>query len=163
MSASTRIVSPRRMEGEHEKENFEYPFSATSLERDIDGYSCPIEVRGIPHLSEEVPVGDFPNNIKRWVWSAAGQNDEDPWDGIFEVEEVVTEYDSDEEKEQKTALNAGGPRYIYFHAWCDYTGFDCQGGAFVTVARDIPTLVEYALGRAAYDRYITGTEPAEMW
>lgn len=143
-----RIITPRRQDGEHEQDRFSYPFSACSLPGDENAEmgSCTIEVRCIPHLTEVIEVGDFPNNIKRWVWSAPGENDEEAWDGIFELE-------ADEK----------GPRFAYFHAWCDYTGFDCQGGAYVSVARDIPTLVEFALVRSSYDRYINWTVVADEW
>lgn len=147
--ASERNIEPRKQVGEHLVEEFEYPFSSCAL----DTSECPevglcqIEVRHIPHIVSK-PPGDFPTNIKRWIWSAPGANDELPWDCIVELA-------SDE--------NYEGVRYAYFHAWCDYTGFDCQGGAYVIVSSSIPKLIEFGLGNAAYQRYMKGTEPAEEW
>jgi hypothetical protein len=161
---ASRNTTPRKQHGEHEKQKFVYPFdSCYTGDIETDGYGCQIEVRGIPHLSDAVPVGDFSNNIKRWIWSAPGANDEEAWDGIFELEEQENEWDTHEEKDEKRKVNANGPRFAYFHAWCDYTGFDCQGGAFIVVARDIPTLIQFALGEYAYNRYMAGTEPADVW
>ena len=159
-----RIMTPRRQIGEHDKAAFQYPFNSCPLpENDEEGWChTHLEERPIPH-APAAPVGDFPHhNIKRWIWSAAGKNDEEPWEALVELEEVEWEYDTDEEKAAKKEHNKA-PRFAFFFAWCDYTGFDCQGDAFVTVARDIPTLIQFAMGEAAYKRYIKGTEPADAW
>lgn len=144
--AAQRNTEPRKQTGEHLVGEFEYPFSACMLDPEEE-YICSIEVRHIPHIVSK-PPGKFPSNIKRWIWSAPGANDELPWDCIVELK-------ADETYE--------GVRYAYFHAWCDYTGFDCQGGAYVIVSSSVPKLIEFGLGNAAYQRYMESTEPAEEW
>ena len=135
---SSRNTSPRKQVGEHETDEFKYPFESC----------CPwVEQRHIPHRAGK-PLGQFPDNIKRWIWSAAGQNDGDPWDCIVELEPEE---------------NYSGVRFAYFHAWCDYTGFDCQGGAHVIVATQVSDLVEYGLSNSAYRRYMESTEESDSW
>ena len=36
--------------------------------------------------------------------------------------------------------------YAFFHAYCDYTGFDCRGGIELTLADNIENLIEYGMG-----------------
>jgi hypothetical protein len=38
-------------------------------------------------------------------------------------------------------LRPGGEAYAYYTAWCDYTGFDCQGDMILTVSRDPVALI----------------------
>jgi hypothetical protein len=135
-TSAPRILTPRKMIGEHQKEEFEYPFAESGFEE-----------KHIPHVVSK-PLGDFPNNIKRWIWSSAGENDGDSWELIAELEPEPF-YD--------------GKRYVYYTAWCDYTGFDCRGYGETFVTSKIEYLIEYALGNAEYDRYIKETEPAEEW
>jgi len=163
--AAQRNTQPRKQIGEHKVDEFEYPFNSCYIPEeglDTDGYGCEIEVRHIPHV-ESKPSGDFPYNVKRWIWSSPGEKDELPWDCIVELEERIASYHTEEQKDEKKTLNDGGKRYAYFHAWCDYTGFDCQGGAYVIVVDDISKLIEFGLGNATYNRYIEGTQPAEEW
>lgn len=139
-----RITTPRKMVCEHDKKEFEYPFGYLGEWQDeSDGWGESV-FRPIPHLPSP-PLGDFPKNISRWIWSAAGCNDGDPWDLLAELDDE------------------NGKRYVYYTAWCDYTGFDCQGGHYVTTASSIESLIEYAMENRAYKRYINTTEPAESW
>jgi hypothetical protein len=132
-----RNLQPRKQRGEHDIEAFNYPFQSTG-----EG-----ERRGIPHLVSP-PTGNFPGNIKRWIWSSAGQPDGDSWVCLVEL------------KQEK---GYEGQRYLYYTAWCDYTGFDCQGGGHTIVAERLEDLVEYALENADYLRYMKETEPADAW
>lgn len=137
-TSAPRILTPRKMVGEHDKKEFEYPFENSGFEE-----------KHIPHAVSK-PLGNFPHNIKRWIWSSAGENDGDSWELIAELEEEPEVY-------------CEGSRYVYYTAWCDYTGFDCQGYGYTFVASNVEYIIEYALGNAEYDRYIEETEPAEEW
>lgn len=141
----SRTTSPRKQINEHNKEGFNYPF-ATIEDEDLGMYDN-LEPLDIPQ-AKSLPLGEFPRNIKRWIWSAPGENDGEPWDLLVELEPDST---------------YSGVRFAYYHAWCDYTGFDCQGGMDITVLDSIEMLLEYAMGNAAYDRYIQSTERAESW
>ena len=128
-----RNTEPRVMVGEHQQHEFASPF-----------YHAEYAEEGIIPQIETIPRGDFPNNIQRWIWSDPGQNDERSWEAIFQLQN-----------------DNGGERYCYFTAWCDYTGFDCQGGLECYVARDIPTLIQYAMRNEAYERYLETTQPVQ--
>ena len=104
-----------------------------------------LKQRPIPTV-EDIAVGDFPTNILRWIWSSPGMNDEWPWVAIFQLED-----------------DEHGPRFAYYKASCDYTGFDCQGGMDISIARDIPTLIQYCLSEEEYQEYEGHTEPADAW
>lgn len=132
---SNRNMAPRKMKGVHDPDAFDYPMEHTTED-------C---AKGIPQIPD-VHLGNFPNNIYRWIWSSPGENDGASWEAIFEL------LDDDE-----------GERFAQQHAWCDQTGFDCQGGVDIIVARDISTLIEQAMGNAAQERYIASTEPVEKW
>ncbi len=159
-------MTPRKQHGEHQTEKFESPFNGCLLPEDrerADGWGSDLDIRYIPHLPAP-PLGHFPSNIKRWIWSHPGKADEEAWYCIVELEEHEREWETDEEKEEKREINAGGPRFAFFQAGCGHTVFGMGGGyGEITVASDIPTLIQFALGQAAYDRYIAGTEPADAW
>jgi hypothetical protein len=161
-----RILTPRKQRGEHKTKEFDSPLNGCLLPEDLeraDGWGTTLDIRPIPHLPAP-PLGNFYSNIKRWIWSAPGKPDVEGWHCIVELEERVRDWETDEEKEEKRQMNAGGPRFAYFQAGCGHTVFQSGGGwGEVTVAQDVPSLIEFALGRAAYDRYIAGTEPAEAW
>jgi hypothetical protein len=148
-----RNLQPRKQRGEHDVDNFSYPFHSCVIEENFEGNVeglgglCLMNQRNIPHL-ESPPPGIFPNNIKRWIWSSPGENDGNSWCCIVELK-------PDEFYE--------GERYLYFTAWCDYTGFDCQGGCHFITANTPEHLVEFALENYDYDRYIKETEPADAW
>ncbi len=164
--ATTRNMTPRRQIGEHNTKAFESPFNCCLLpedQEDADGWGTTLDLRAIPHLPD-VPLGDFPSNIKRWIWSSPGKADVEGWYCIVELEEHERDWETDEEKEEKREINAEGPRFAYFQAGCGHTVFESGGGwGEITVARDVPTLIQFALGEYAYNRYIAGTEPADVW
>ena len=92
-------------------------------------------------MIEQIDIGNFPENIVKPIWTRPGYNDGPHWWGLFELEAVTT-----------------GPRFVFYDAWCDYTGFDCQGGIEIYCARDIPSLIQYAMTEAAYQEYMTETQ-----
>ncbi len=139
----SRNTSPRKQMSEHQVDKFRYPFRSCCG----DYVDCPLELRHIPHRASK-PIGDFPKNIKRWIWSRPGERDEESWDCIVELEQ-----------EAKYEF----VRYAYFTAWCDYTGFDCQGGAHAIVTSKVEDLIEFALTEAEYKEYMEATEEADAW
>ena len=130
-----RTLTSRFQLDEHDAEAFDYPFEFVAEE------PYRLDVMNLPQNTTEMTVGTFPKNIVRWIWSVPGVNDELPWDALFQL--------TDED---------GQSRFAYFHAWCDSTGFDCQGGMEVTLATSVESLIHYALSDAAYERYVETTE-----
>jgi hypothetical protein len=96
-----------------------YPFSY------LDDYGVQEEtfVKGL--LGEEnCDAGKFPNNIDAYYWIYKGCNDEQPWYCLCKLD---------------------NGNYAFYKAWCDYTGFDCQGGMYLIVSRDLKRLFEEGL------------------
>lgn len=77
-------------------------------------------------------AGDFPSNIVEWIWSSPGENDGDSWLLLCQ-------------------LNTGA--YAFYRAWCDYTGFACQGGMSLTVSRDLAVVIEHGMHNYDYVKY----------
>jgi hypothetical protein len=77
-------------------------------------------------------AGEFPSNIVEWIWSSPGQNDENPWLLLCK-------------------LNTGA--YAFYRAWCDYTGFDCQGGMKLIVSSNLADVIEYGMHNYDYVHY----------
>jgi hypothetical protein len=160
-----RILTPRKQIGEHQTEKFESPLNGCLLPEDYenaDGWGSQMDLRPIPHLPAP-PVGHFHSNIKRWIWSVPGKADVNGWYCIVELEDLVRDWETDEEKAETRKMNEK-PRYAYFRAGCGHTVFESGGGwAELTVSYDIPSLLEFALSESEYKRYISSTEPAEEW
>jgi len=68
---------------------------------------------------EPCDVGKFPDNISDIYWFHEGKNDEDAWLLLCKLD---------------------NGNYAFYSAWCDYTGFDCQGGMKLIVSKDIKRL-----------------------
>jgi len=78
----------------------------------------------------------FHKKIKYFIWCQEGQNDEKPWLLLCQL------YNG---------------KYVYYTAYCDYTGFDCQGGMSLYIASTVKILVEMAMSdaeRAKYNRFL---------
>jgi len=77
-------------------------------------------------------VCSFPMTMDRIYDFNEGSNDDAPWTivGRMEVNDTTV--------------------FIYWHASCDYSGFDCRGGMKFYIARDLQTLVD--LGMSEYER-----------
>ena len=43
-------------------------------------------------------------------------------------------------------------RFVFLDAWCDYTGWDCQGGASAWVHGDLDALVQFGCTADARER-----------
>lgn len=108
--------------------SFNYPFQTirsgdyppTSFYRTIPTVSITMQSRR-DHL-------DFPDNIDRVYGQHCGYQ---RWTG------------TNEEWLLLGRLNTG--RYFFYSAWCDNTGFDCQGGMSLYICHHYQTLIDNAL------------------
>ena len=113
---STPIAEP-------DKRAFSYPFSCISSgEEESWGptYDTDDFCEGL--LGEEPAdrnCGKFPDNIAEFYWLHEGHNDEDKWECLCKLD---------------------NGNYAFYTAWCDYTGFDCQGGMKLIVSKDLKRL-----------------------
>ena len=99
----------------------------------------------IPFTIEACPPGSTVslekftrNDVLAVIACRNGENDSEEWVGVF-------------------LLKDG--RYLLASGWCDYTGWDCQGGISLEVANTIQGLVAYGLSasqkiRLGWDRDI---------
>ena len=79
-------------------------------------------------------AGDFPNNISKYIWGEEGENDFVDWILLCKL---------------------SNGKYAYYTAWCDYTGFDCQGGMKLYISSKLKTLVKMAMDDKNRTKYIT--------
>jgi hypothetical protein len=113
---STPIAEP-------DKKAFAYPFSCISSGEEeswCPTYDTDDFCTGL--LGEEkdgLSCGKFPDNIAEFYWLHEGHNDEDAWECLCKLD---------------------NGNYAYYTAWCDYTGFDCQGGMKMIVSKDLKRL-----------------------
>lgn len=68
---------------------------------------------------EKCAAGKFPDNIVEYYWIHEGHNDEDAWELLCKLD---------------------NGNFAFYSAWCDYTGFDCQGGMKLIVSKDLKRL-----------------------
>lgn len=111
--------------------NLEYPFSY--INNEYNGFSFEYiykEVLGYPVDRDD--VYGFPINIKEYYWVHAGENDEDNWYALGKLDSGL---------------------YFFYKGWCDYTGFDCQGGMDLYASEDWKGLLTMAMGSSDYDEY----------
>jgi hypothetical protein len=114
------------------KKWYKYPFSV--INNDNNDYKLENIFTSIPGQKQKLKdLGDFPNNIEEFIWGQKGKNDEEDWFLLCKLD---------------------NNNYVYFHAWCDYTGFECQGGMKVYVSKKLNNLINYAMSNQEYDLYI---------
>jgi hypothetical protein len=84
--------------------------------------------------SEKIDMSNviLPRDITKVYWYREGKNDEESWNMIGKIKI------KDKEK------------YIYYVAWCDYTGFDCQGGMKLYVSKSLSKLLTLAVENDVY-------------
>ena len=75
---------------------------------------------------------NFHEKIKYFLWCEEGQNDKKPWLLLCQLR---------------------NGKYAYYTAYCDYTGFDCQGGMALYIASTPEILVEMAMTDAERAKY----------
>lgn len=114
-------------------ESLEYPFSFIhGIDPNEDeGYEIEDMIIPMPGEPEE-EAGNFPNNIKEYLWIYEGANDEEPWLALVELD---------------------NGNYAYYRGECDYTGFDCQGAMELYVSKSLETLVRMAMTNEDYRKY----------
>jgi hypothetical protein len=146
----TRQAQPRTFLKEHNQRAFEYPFrclcSNGILKTDItyeesryyhQTHTLDEILKPLPTIQTYDP-GNFPNNIKKWIWSTP-----DPWHLVC-------------------ILDNG--HYAYFHASRDDdASFDNPDRSQMSlyISPDIQTLIVYAFTEATYNLYISQTAP--LW
>jgi hypothetical protein len=99
----------------------EYPFSFIK-DSEVAGWCADYEVNEFAEGligEEKCEPGNFPNNIAEFYWIFEGHNDEEAW---------------------KVLCRLDNGNYALYLAWCDYTGFDCQGGMKLIVSKDMERL-----------------------
>ena len=113
---STPIAEP-------DKKAFAYPFSCISTGEEDDwceSYDTDDFCKGLlGEEADDLSCGKFPDNIVEFYWLHEGHNDEDAWECLCKLD---------------------NGNYAYYSAWCDYTGFDCQGGMKLIVSKDLKRL-----------------------
>jgi hypothetical protein len=113
---STPIAEP-------DKAAFSYPFSCISTgEEDewCESYDTDDFCKGLlGEEADDLSCGKFPDNIVEFYWLHEGHNDEDAWECLCKLD---------------------NGNFAYYTAWCDYTGFDCQGGMKMIVSKDLKRL-----------------------
>ena len=111
---STPIAEP-------DKAALKYPFSFIAGSEDegwCGDYDTADFTEGL--LGEEkCDAGKFPDNIVEFYWLHEGHNDEDAWQLLCKLD---------------------NGNFAFYSAWCDYTGFDCQGGMKLIVSKDLKRL-----------------------
>ena len=78
-------------------------------------------------------IGDFPNNISKYIWGEEGEKDFIDWILLCKL---------------------SNGKYAYYTAWCDYTGFDCRGGMKLYISSKLKTLVKMAMDDKQRTKYI---------
>jgi hypothetical protein len=110
----TPIVDP-------DKSALTYPFSFIAHSNEEDWNRCyKVDNWSEGLLAEEkCDAGNFPNNITEFYWLHEGHNDDDAWELLCRLD---------------------NGNFAFYSAWCDYTGFDCQGGMKLIVSKDLKRL-----------------------
>lgn len=105
---------------EPDKEVLKYPFSFIGIQEEVwfPTYDANDFSKGL--IGEEnCDTGNFPNNIVEFYWLHEGHNDEDAWMLLCKLD---------------------NGNFAFYTAWCDYTGFDCQGGMNLIVNNNLKRL-----------------------
>lgn len=129
----TRSYASRRQEGvESMLGALDYPLSYLGEYGGTHGILKPLVGQ------EEIVLADdaFPTEVAEYLWIHPGENDEEPWKAVGRLESGV---------------------HFFYKAECDYTGFDCQGGMELYVAKDLRTLIDLAMGIRDYDQWMAET------
>jgi hypothetical protein len=105
----------------------EYPFSFiwdSYGQNDLGQYYVALDFSEGLLGEEKIDPGAFPGNLSKCYWIHQGENDEEPWMLLCKIERCRDDIDI----------------YAFYTAWCDYTGFDCQGGMKLIVSKDLKRL-----------------------
>lgn len=131
-------MSERKVRGEQineiDKGVLDYPFSSISpgfLEEGFENIPGQKQFK----ISD---FGDFPKNIKKYIWIFEGANDAESWRCLCILDNDL---------------------YMYYRAWCDCTGFDCRGTMEFYISDDLFVLINFAMTEEDYRLYEKETEP----
>lgn len=111
--------------------DFEYPFDNTKCQTfdELQQIYNPIPIEPNSELSS-IPINlldliDFTVKINNddILYARPGQRDGAKWKLVFKFNDI----------------------YVYYVAWCDYSGFDCQGGVSIYASYDLDFLLKNAL------------------
>jgi hypothetical protein len=105
-------------------EAFQEPFNHLDTNKEM---YRPLFTEIFKHQEIDLRKISIPKGIVRVYWYQEGQNDEEEWIFIAKIK------------------YGNKFKYIYYEAWCDYTGFDCQGGMYFQVSNSLKTLIKYAV------------------
>jgi hypothetical protein len=107
----------------------------------IDQFNKDFDFYGFEYEESDLEV--------KWVANEALTRDIDPLLQTFDPDEIAEVYyfrngTNDEESWVVIGRLKNG-LYFYFESSCDYTGFDCQGGAEAILAYEWASLKDYGL------------------
>lgn len=110
-----------------------YPLSCIDRGDDecYGGYSTDDFCEGLLGDDEGRSCGNFPDNIAEYYWIHEGHNDEEPWHCLCKLDNGY---------------------YAFYSAWCDYTGFDCQGGMKLIISKNSDKLFNEGLTQSQRDK-----------
>ena len=146
----TRYTTYRSSINAHNKPAFEYPFRCLckrgilKKDKSLDQSRYYHQIYKIEQIIKPIYTlpyyepGDFPNNIKKWIWSSVYYPQ---WHLLCELDNGL---------------------YAYFNASCDETAsFDNseQSQMSLYISPDIQNIVLYAFTDNTYNRYIQETQP----
>jgi hypothetical protein len=118
----------------------DYPFSQISQKSDDPYYYYDVAEILKPILvetpEEKADPGPFPTNIQDYFWIQPGENEGQDWIACG------------------TLTNGA---FFFYKGWCDYTGFDCQGGMDLYVSKSWANIVNHAMIQDDYLKYMNQT------
>ena len=77
-------------------------------------------------------MGNFPDNISKYIWGQEGEPDFIDWILLCK-------------------LTNG--KYAFYTDWCDYTGFDCREGMKLYISSNINVLIKMAMDEKQRTKY----------
>ena len=111
---------------------FEYPFEYINYNAEhyphynIENFALTMFDKNLKSESIDLNKLKFPKDITEVYEYQEGVNDEKPWHFVGKIRY------KDEHK------------YVYYKAFADYTGFDCQGNMKLYVSKSLKRILKYA-------------------
>jgi len=178
--ADQRNTEPRKQIGHHLTKQFKKLFKEVMLKPKPEDHASTLPygamefvccADNLPVGMKECPPGDFPHNIKKWIWTSLQCDEASKMVGVGDFWECIVELAPEAVYE--------GTRYAYFQASheedicgdneCKKKGVNgiCDESHSYTagtllVVSDIRHCIEF-LAPGPYARYMEETEPAESW
>ena len=111
---------------------FAFPFEEWANYRFVD-------IKPVPpwnRVDEKQIRMEFPRSLTRVYFYSGSTHTDSTW---LLVGQMTNSY--------------GQIKYVFFHAWCDYTGFECQSGMNLYVADSLKDLVQFGLSTEQRDQF----------